>query len=65
MIINTGDKVKKGQKLGTVDFEGLKSEGYDPTIIVIITNTNDYLDIIPTNKETIDHSDELLNVVVK
>lgn len=65
MIINTGDSVKKGQKLGTVDFEGLKSEGYDPTIIVIITNTNDYLDIIPTNKETIDHSDELLNVVVK
>ncbi|MGX4686825.1 beta-glucoside-specific PTS transporter subunit IIABC [Vagococcus sp. JNUCC 83] len=65
MIINSGDTVNKGQKLGTVDFEGLKKEGYDPTIMCIITNTNDYLDVIPTNKEMISYDEGLLNIVVK
>ena len=65
MQVNTGDTVKKGQKIGTVDFDDLKNEGYDPTIIVIITNTNEYLDVIPTNKQEASPSDEIMNVIIK
>ena len=40
--------VVPGQLLSKVDFSGIKEAGYDPTIIVIVANTPDYLDVIPT-----------------
>lgn len=40
-----GDKVQKGEPLMEVDFDGIKSEGYDITTMVIITNSADYPDM--------------------
>ncbi|MDE6889129.1 MAG: beta-glucoside-specific PTS transporter subunit IIABC [Eubacterium sp.] len=40
-----GDKVRKGEPLIEVDFDGLKKEGYDITTMVIITNSADYPNI--------------------
>ena len=37
-----GDKVKKGDKLLEVDFESIKTEGYDTTVLFVITNTQEY-----------------------
>lgn len=37
-----GDKVKKGDKLLEVDFESIKNEGYDTTVLFVITNTQEY-----------------------
>lgn len=35
-----GDKVKK--KLLEVDFDSIKNEGYDTTVLLVITNTQEY-----------------------
>lgn len=41
-IKEQGDKVKKGDKLLEVDFESIKNEGYDTTVLFVITNTQEY-----------------------
>ncbi len=40
--VSQGQTVKAGDKLGTVDLAAIKAAGYDPTVMVVITNTNDY-----------------------
>ncbi|MBM7689812.1 PTS beta-glucoside transporter subunit EIIBCA [Enterococcus ureilyticus] len=63
-IVEQGDYVKQGQLLSTVDFEGIKNDGYDPTVIVVITNTMDYLDVIPATQENLFADDECLTVIL-
>lgn len=45
-FVNQGDTVTNGQKLVSFDKEAVEKEGYSSEILMIITNTNDYLDII-------------------
>lgn len=56
--IKAGDKVNVGDKLVTFDIDAIKKEGYDVITPVIITNSNDYLDIVEcdeknTTKDTV------------
>ncbi|MCG5103181.1 beta-glucoside-specific PTS transporter subunit IIABC [Oceanobacillus alkalisoli] len=55
--------IKKGQKLISFDIEGIKNEGYQTTTPVIITNTADYLDIIPEKSRYVGLEDDILTVV--
>src|SRR5699024_3612415 len=41
--------IKEGDKLITFDKQKIKDAGYKITTPVIVTNTNDYLDILPTD----------------
>ena len=43
--------------------EQLKKEGYSVETPIIITNTDNYLDIIETTKNSVEAGDELLTVV--
>ncbi|WP_461216005.1 sucrose-specific PTS transporter subunit IIBC [Lacticaseibacillus sp. GG6-2] len=43
--VQQGDQVQQGDKLGTFDVKGITEAGYDPTVMVVITNTNDYGDV--------------------
>lgn len=43
--VKTGDKVKKGDLLLTVDLEALKAAGYDVITPVIICNTDDFASV--------------------
>lgn len=63
-IVTQGDQVKQGQLLSTVDFDGIQNDGYDPTVIVVITNTMDYLDVIPTVQEKLFIDDECLTIIL-
>ncbi|MEI5989900.1 hypothetical protein A5881_001393 [Enterococcus termitis] len=63
-IVEQGDTVKQGQLLSTVDFAGIQKAGYDPTVIVVVTNTMDYLDVIPAAKEALVAQDECLTVIL-
>ncbi|MFR9288577.1 MAG: PTS glucose transporter subunit IIA, partial [Clostridium paraputrificum] len=62
-FIEQGDVVKKGDLLVTFDIEQLKKEGYSVETPIIITNTDNYLDIIETNNNSVEAGDELLTVV--
>ena len=65
MNVKQGDRVRTGQPIGEVDFEKVREAGYDPTTIVVITNTNDFLDVIPTSNNQLVKSDDLLNIVLQ
>lgn len=41
-----GDKVRRGELLLTADMAAIKKEGYDPTVMLVITNSGDYSEII-------------------
>ena len=37
-----GDRVKKGQKLVSFDIDKIREKGYDPTVMVLVSNTNNF-----------------------
>lgn len=41
-LIKQGDQVTKGQLLERFDLKGIIQKGYDPTVMLIITNTAEY-----------------------
>ena len=43
VMVEQGQHVKRGDQLALVDFAGIRADGYDDTIIAIVTNTQDYL----------------------
>ncbi|MGX7203706.1 sucrose-specific PTS transporter subunit IIBC [Enterococcus pingfangensis] len=55
-----GDLVKKGDILGTVDLDAVKKAGFDPTVMMIITNTNDYKAVEAINTVSVDGDQDLL-----
>lgn len=62
-MIEQGQHVKRGEQIAAVDFAGIRKDGYDETVIVVITNTQEYLDVIPAIK-TVDAVDEEFMSVV-
>ena len=41
MLKQAIDDIQKGQRIGSVYIEGIQSEGYDPTTILVVTNLDD------------------------
>lgn len=64
VLVEQGQRVRRGDKLAVVDFEGVRADGYDDTIMVVVTNTQDYLDVVPSvgNADTLDRA--CMNVVL-
>ena len=40
--VKNGDQIKKGDVIGTVDLEGIRSEGYRTITPIIVSNTDNY-----------------------
>ena len=59
-----GEKVTTGDLLVSFDLEAIKKEGYSMETPVIITNTADYLDIIPMNSKNILAGSEMLTLLI-
>lgn len=62
-FVNKGAEIKKGDLLVEFDLEKIKAEGYDPIVMIIVTNSNDYLDVLSTQKRNIEVSEDLLTVI--
>lgn len=60
--VSQEQKVKKGDVLGTFDVDVIKEAGYDPTVMVIITNTNDYRDVTAVAKSHVAEGETLLQL---
>jgi len=58
--VKQGYKVKKGDLLGTFDIEQIKDAGYDPTVMIVITNTMSYGDVDELNKDTVKAGDDIV-----
>lgn len=51
LFVKTGDRVKKGDLLIKADLNSIRQEGYDVTTMVLVTNSNDYADILTTEEK--------------
>lgn len=49
--VEQGAKVKAGDKLISFDMDAIKSKGYDTTVVVVVTNTDSYLDVIDSHED--------------
>ena len=64
-LVSQDQHVEKGQKLGEVDLEAVKAEGYDTTVMVIVTNTPAYSEISQTKESQVKAGDSLLALTAK
>lgn len=62
-LAEVGDEVKIGQELIRFDMEQIKAEGYSLVTPVIITNTHQYVDVIPKEPKTVGYSESIIVVI--
>ncbi len=58
-----GDHVKKGELLLEVDLKKVKAAGYSVTTPVIVTNTDDFADVVPSVSGTIKAGTDLITIL--
>ncbi|MNE70474.1 PTS system beta-glucoside-specific EIIBCA component [compost metagenome] len=56
--------MKKGDLLMEFDLEAIRAAGYILTTPVIVSNSNNYLDVIETGKKSISYKEDLLTVMI-
>ena len=61
--VKDGDKISEGQLLGSFDREKIKKAGYDIISPVLITNSNLFLEVIPTKNELVGNEDTLITLL--
>lgn len=64
-LVETGDTVQAGQELIRFDIDLITEAGYSTHTPVIITNTNDFEDILITDQQTLGQGDYLLTSLGK
>ena len=64
-FVKQGQKVKKGDKLGTVDLDAVKAAGYDTTVMVVVTNTMNYASVDRIDNTKVNHGDDLVAVTAR
>ncbi len=57
-----GERVKKGEILGTFDREAIKNAGYDDTVMILVTNSTAYGEISPLDKANVVQGEDILAV---
>ena len=61
--VKEGDTVKTGDLMLEFDIDEIKKAGYVLTTPVIVTNTDEYLDVLEMNKENVDFGEELIAIL--
>lgn len=62
--VATGDTVKKGDLLLSVDLEALKADGYDTVTPMVVCNTDDYADVKTKDLTEVEPGKDLLHIIV-
>lgn len=63
--VKAGDAVKKGDLLMEFDREAILAEGYDITTPVTISNSKNFLAIVPAEQQAEKAGDQILTVLLK
>lgn len=61
--VKSGDRVKAGDLLVEFDIEEIKKEGYDVITPVVVTNTQDYKDILSLIDRDVKEKEELIKAI--
>lgn len=62
--VKVGDKVTAGQLLIDCDLDIIRDAGYSTVTPIIVTNSDEYLDVLTTDESAIKSSDYLMTVVI-
>lgn len=62
--VKVGDKVTAGQLLIDCDLDIIRDAGYSTVTPIIVTNSDEYLDVLTTEEAAIKSSDYLMTVVI-
>ncbi|PZT53850.1 beta-glucoside-specific PTS transporter subunit IIABC [Paenibacillus silvae] len=61
--VQEGDAVKAGDLLIEFDTDAITSKGFDLTTPIIVTNSDDFLDVISTDKASITIGERLIKII--
>ncbi|MFT8361582.1 MAG: sucrose-specific PTS transporter subunit IIBC [Sporolactobacillus sp.] len=64
-LVEKDQKIRKGEPIATCDLEAIKNEGYDPTVMVVVTNTADYATVERINDAYVKQSGHLVALTAK
>ncbi|KRL01060.1 sucrose-specific PTS transporter subunit IIBC [Liquorilactobacillus capillatus] len=64
-FVKQGQHITQGNPLGKFELEKIKEKGYDPTIIVVVTNTNAYENVTKITAEDISQNGKLIAVTAR
>lgn len=64
-FVSAGERMVKGQTLITFEQEKIQAAGFSTVTPIIVTNSTDYLDILPTDHPQISEGEILLKGLVK
>lgn len=62
--VKEGDKIKKGDLLVTFDIEAIEKAGYSMDSPIIVTNTDDYFDIVDMKADEIKVGEDVLTLIM-
>lgn len=60
--VKEGERIKQGDLLIEFDLEAIRAEGFDTTTPIIVSNSGDYLDVLPSNQTSIQERTLLLTL---
>jgi PTS system beta-glucosides-specific IIC component len=60
--VTKGERVTRGEVLGTVDLEVVKAAGYDATTMVVVTNTKNLTSVTPRTGEDVTVGDSVIDI---
>lgn len=60
--VKQGDFVQVGEVLVEADFEAMKKEGFDTSVLMVITNSNDFLEIAAVDSKEVNEKDAVLTL---
>ncbi len=63
LSVKQGDSVKKGDLLVTFDIAAIKEASYPVVTPIVVTNTNDYLDVLDMNQTDVLHGEDFLAII--
>lgn len=62
--VSVGELVHAGDPLGAADVAALTAAGYATTVVVVLTNSDELGDVMPTTQSSVDAGDVLMTVTV-
>ncbi|MDR3596846.1 beta-glucoside-specific PTS transporter subunit IIABC [Clostridium sp.] len=62
--VQQGESIKKGQLLVEFELEKIKEKGFDLTTPIVVTNSDNYSNIVEKNRGNISRNDEVLELYI-
>ena len=62
-MVKDGDKITKGQTLIEFDIDYITKEGYCLETPVLVTNADNYLDVISENKDNVNYGESIISII--